>query len=59
MPYLAYGIATSVGVVRMANNKHYLSDVLVGAGLGILSMKMSYLTHQYKWKKKYKTAPVF
>lgn len=59
VPYLAYGIATSVGVLRMANNKHYLSDVLVGAGLGILSMKLSYLTHQYKWNKKQKSVPVF
>lgn len=59
MPYLAYGIASSVGVLRVANNKHYISDVLVGAGLGILSMKMSYLTHQYKWNKKQKLIPVF
>ena len=56
---LAYGIASSVGMLRMANNKHYISDVLVGAGLGILSMKMSYLTHQYKWNKKHKPVPVF
>lgn len=59
MPYLAYGIATSVGVLRVANNKHYISDVLVGAGLGILSMKMSYLIHQYKWNKKNKPAQLF
>ena len=59
MPYLAYGIASSVGMLRMANNKHYISDVLVGAGLGILSMKMSYLTHQYKCNKKNKPVPVF
>jgi len=59
MPYLAYGIASSVGVLRMANNKHYISDILAGAGLGILSMKMSYLTHQYKWSKNHKTAPAF
>ncbi len=59
MPYLAYGIATSVGVLRMANNKHYISDVLVGAGLGILSMKVSYLTHKYKWNKKHKSIPEF
>ena len=59
MPWLAYGIATSVGMLRIANNKHYISDVLVGAGLGILSMKMSYLTHQYKWDKKYKNVPRF
>lgn len=58
MPYVAYGIASSVGVLRMANNKHYISDVLVGAGLGILSMKASYLIHQYKWNKNPKPAPV-
>ena len=59
MPYLAYGIASTVGMLRMANNKHYISDVLVGAGLGILSMKISYLTHEYKWSKKTQAAPVF
>ncbi|MCW5909878.1 MAG: phosphatase PAP2 family protein [Cyclobacteriaceae bacterium] len=52
IPYVSYGIATSVGFLRMANNKHYISDVLVGAGIGILSMKVSYWTHQYKWNKK-------
>ncbi|HTF28842.1 MAG TPA: phosphatase PAP2 family protein [Flavitalea sp.] len=51
MPYAAYGIAGSVGVLRMANNKHYISDVLFGAGLGLLSMKISYWTHQYRWGK--------
>ena len=51
VPYAAYGLATSVGVMRMANNKHYLSDVLFGAGLGILSMKVVYWTHQYKWNQ--------
>ncbi|MEO7175787.1 MAG: phosphatase PAP2 family protein [Saprospiraceae bacterium] len=59
IPYLAYGTASSVGLLRMAKNKHYISDVLVGAGLGILSMKISYLTHQYKWGKKHRTAPLF
>ncbi|HJW28319.1 MAG TPA: phosphatase PAP2 family protein [Saprospiraceae bacterium] len=49
MPYLAYGIASTVGVLRMANNKHYVSDVLAGAGIGMLSMKLAYATHQYKW----------
>lgn len=51
IPYAAYGIAGSVGLLRMANNRHYISDVLVGAGLGILSMKLSYWTHRYKWGK--------
>lgn len=52
VPYLAYGTAASVGLLRIANNKHYLPDVLIGAGIGILSQKISYWTHQYKWKKR-------
>jgi len=59
MPYLAYSIASAVGMLRIANNRHYISDVLVGAGLGILSMKVSYLTHQYKWGKKQHAVPSF
>lgn len=52
MPYAAYGIASGVGALRIANNRHYISDVLLGAGIGILSMKVAYWTHQYKWRKK-------
>ena len=48
IPYAAYGIAGTVGGLRMANNRHYISDVLVGAGLGILSMKIAYWTHHKK-----------
>lgn len=51
VPYVAYTTASAVGVLRIANNKHYLSDVLFGAGLGILSVKIAYWTHQYKWNK--------
>ena len=28
----AYSVATVTGLMRMANNKHWLSDVLAGAG---------------------------
>ncbi|MDI9320134.1 MAG: phosphatase PAP2 family protein [Phycisphaerales bacterium] len=49
MPYAAYTLAASVGALRIANNKHYISDVLVGAGLGILAQKVAYWTHQYRW----------
>lgn len=52
MPYAAYGMASAVGGLRIANNRHYVSDVLVGAGIGILSMKLAYWTHQYKWRRK-------
>jgi membrane-associated phospholipid phosphatase len=59
VPYLAYSLATSVGTLRVMNNKHYVSDVLVGAGVGILATKLVYSTHKYKWgngnKKKLKT----
>ena len=48
----AYTMATGVGTMRMLNNRHWLSDVLVGAGIGIFSTNIAYLTHQYKWGKK-------
>jgi membrane-associated phospholipid phosphatase len=37
-----YSIATATGVLRMLNNEHWMSDVLVGAGLGILMTKTVY-----------------
>ena len=52
VPYFSYGLASTVGILRIANNKHYLSDVLVAAGIGILSTKAAYWTHQYKWGHK-------
>lgn len=38
----AYSVATATGLMRMANNKHWLSDVMVGAGIGILSAELGY-----------------
>ena len=38
----AYGVASATGLMRMANNKHWLSDVLTGAGIGILSAEVGY-----------------
>nr|WP_295926352.1 phosphatase PAP2 family protein [uncultured Dyadobacter sp.] len=52
MPYASYSVASSVGLLRMANNRHYISDVLVGAGIGYLAMKTAYWTHRYKWGKR-------
>ncbi|MBT1706074.1 phosphatase PAP2 family protein [Chryseosolibacter indicus] len=48
----AYGIATTVGAMRILNNRHWISDVFAGAGIGILSTNLAYLTHRYKWKNK-------
>lgn len=38
----AYSVATATGLMRMANNKHWLSDVLTGAGIGILTTELGY-----------------
>lgn len=37
-----YAVATSVGVLRMLNDKHWLGDVVTGAGIGMLSTKLVY-----------------
>ncbi|MFC4686896.1 phosphatase PAP2 family protein [Epilithonimonas pallida] len=52
VPYVSYGLASTVGAFRMINNKHYISDVIVAAGIGILSAKISYWTHRYRWNKR-------
>ena len=45
----AYACASTVGILRTTKNAHWISDVLAGAGIGILSTELIYLTHQYKW----------
>lgn len=40
-----YSIATASAVLRMLNNRHWMSDVLVGAGLGIMTTKAVYLLY--------------
>lgn len=37
-----YGIATATGVMRVLNNRHWVSDVLSGAGIGIVSTELAY-----------------
>ena len=37
-----YAVAASVGVLRMYHNRHWFTDVVAGAGIGILSTKMAY-----------------
>ena len=38
----AYTVAAATGLMRMANNKHWLSDVLTGAGVGIVATELGY-----------------
>lgn len=49
----AYSCATAVGMLRVAGNAHWISDVFAGAGFGMLSTELVYLTHQYKWDKEH------
>lgn len=46
----AYSVAT--GLMRMANNKHWLSDVLVGAGIGIMATEFGYWLADLIYKDK-------
>jgi hypothetical protein len=37
-----YAVAVTTGALRMYNNKHWFNDVVAGAGVGILSTRLSY-----------------
>lgn len=41
----AYTMAATAGTLRMLNNIHWLSDVVMGAGVGIHSTKLAYLAY--------------
>lgn len=38
----AYTVATATGFTRIFNNKHWVSDVITGAGIGIISTEFGY-----------------
>ncbi len=40
-----YAAATATGVLRMFNNRHWLGDVIAGAGFGIASTNLAYLCY--------------
>ncbi len=45
----AYTLTTGVAALRMVNDKHWEADVFAGAGFGILSAHLGYLSHRYRW----------
>lgn len=50
LAYSGYGFATLTGGLRLANNKHWVSDVMVGAGIGIAVTKLVYhFDYLFKW----------
>jgi len=56
LSYSGYLVASAVGALRIYNKQHLLSEVLAGAGLGMLSTKLTYLVFdKVKAHKKKKT----
>ena len=47
-----YGVATATGVMRVLNNRHWVSDVLSGAGIGIMSTEIAYALSDVIFKGK-------
>ena len=47
-----YGVATATGVMRVLNNRHWVSDVMSGAGIGILSTELGYALSDVLFKGK-------
>lgn len=52
-----YTMATTVGTIRMLENRHWLSDVLAGAGIGILSVRLTYIVYPWLVKQFAKRQP--
>lgn len=60
--YCGFAFATAVGILRVTNNRHWSSDVLAGAGIGMLVTNLVYHFEPLKdWnpfkKKKYAMIP--
>ena len=51
-----YAVATGTGLFRIYNNRHWLTDVAAGAGIGILSTKIAYWMNPYITKKLFKSS---
>jgi hypothetical protein len=46
-----YSLASAVGAMRILNNRHWFSDVVAGAGFGILSVRVTYFVYDNTLKK--------
>lgn len=54
LSFAGYAAATATGLLRMYNQRHFLSDVVAGAGIGMLSTKLVYLVYPAIKKKIFK-----
>lgn len=48
----AYTVATATGLTRLLNNRHWLTDGLCGAGIGILATELGYYFADLIFKEK-------
>ncbi len=48
LAYSGYLFSATTGIFRMVNNKHWLSDMMVGAGIGILVTNLVYYFEPFK-----------
>jgi hypothetical protein len=53
-----YTLATTTAAFRMLNNKHWLADVMFGAGIGIVSTKVVYAVYPLIQKKIFKNKKI-
>ena len=44
---VGYAVATGTGFLRIYNDRHWFTDVVAGAGIGILSTKIAYLLQPF------------
>jgi membrane-associated phospholipid phosphatase len=43
--FAGYTVATATGTLRMLKNAHWFSDVVAGAGIGILTTRFTYFAY--------------
>ncbi len=53
-----YAAAATTGALRVYNNRHWVSDIVAGAGFGILSTKLAYWIYPSIKRKLFKDKPV-
>lgn len=53
-----YAMAAATGYLRMYNNKHWMGDVVAGAGIGIMSTKLAYWVYPAIKRKLFKNKEV-
>ena len=47
---ISYCMASTVGILRLSNNKHWINDVIAGAGIGILSARLGIYIAELEYK---------